>query len=165
MYPNFRLYNLYIRELFKLVQDILGKNLLTKFHDDRKINVASRVLSRKIAMPQHGHVFQPTGTIFYTNTGDTPFQSTLHLGLTSHVQRGIEPAISGLIRYKENALPPGGHVFQPIGIIFKLVENIIGKNLLTTFYEDPTINVASRVLTRQMLTTVHRQKVITKAHH
>ncbi|KAH3741423.1 hypothetical protein DPMN_048148 [Dreissena polymorpha] len=29
-------------------QDIFGTNLLTKFHEDRKINVASRVLTRNI---------------------------------------------------------------------------------------------------------------------
>ncbi|KAH3886546.1 hypothetical protein DPMN_010557 [Dreissena polymorpha] len=45
-------------------------------------------------------------------------------------------------------LPPGGHVFQPTSIIFELVQDIIGMNLLTKFYEDQTITVASRVLTR-----------------
>ncbi|KAH3839512.1 hypothetical protein DPMN_112943 [Dreissena polymorpha] len=40
--------------------------------------------------------------------------------------------------------PPGGHVFQPIGIIFELLQDIIGMNLLTKFHEDRTINVASR---------------------
>ncbi|KAH3698256.1 hypothetical protein DPMN_085775 [Dreissena polymorpha] len=42
----------------------------------------------------------------------------------------------------------GGHVFQPTGIIFQLVQDIIEINLLTKFHEDQTINVASRVLTR-----------------
>ncbi|KAH3884202.1 hypothetical protein DPMN_008177 [Dreissena polymorpha] len=36
-------------------------NLLTKFYEDRKNNVASRV---KNAPPLGGHVFQPTGIIF-----------------------------------------------------------------------------------------------------
>ncbi|KAH3769569.1 hypothetical protein DPMN_170842 [Dreissena polymorpha] len=76
-----------------LSQDIIGTNLLTKFHKDRKINVASRP-------------------------------------------------------YKENAPPPGGHVFQPTGIILELVQDNIGMNLLTKFYEEQTINVTSRVLTR-----------------
>ncbi|KAH3774315.1 hypothetical protein DPMN_175694 [Dreissena polymorpha] len=39
----------------------------------------------------------------------------------------------------------GSHVFQPTGIIFELVQDIIGMNLLTKFHEDQTINVASRV--------------------
>ena len=49
---------------------------------------------------------------------------------------------------RKNAQPPGGHVFQPNRIIFELVQDIIGMNLLTKFHEDWTINVASRVLTR-----------------
>ncbi|KAH3823617.1 hypothetical protein DPMN_125427 [Dreissena polymorpha] len=40
--------------------------------------------------------------------------------------------------------PRGGHVFQPTGIIFELVEDIIGMNLLTEVHEDRSINVASR---------------------
>ncbi|KAH3788699.1 hypothetical protein DPMN_166847 [Dreissena polymorpha] len=45
---------------------------------------------------------------------------------------------------EKNAPPPGGHVFQPTGIIFKLVQDIIGMNLLTKFHEDRTMNVAAR---------------------
>ncbi|KAH3870107.1 hypothetical protein DPMN_033288 [Dreissena polymorpha] len=50
-----------------------------------------------------------------------------------------------LVLTKKNAPPPGGHVFQPTGIIFELVQDNIGMNLLTKFHEDQTINVASRV--------------------
>ncbi|KAH3726468.1 hypothetical protein DPMN_052335 [Dreissena polymorpha] len=46
---------------------------------------------------------------------------------------------------RKNAPLPDGHVFQPTGIIFELVQDIIGMNLLTKFHEDWTINVASRV--------------------
>ncbi|KAH3783491.1 hypothetical protein DPMN_161429 [Dreissena polymorpha] len=42
---------------------IIGTNFLTKFHEDRKINVASRVLTRKNAPPPGSHVFKPTGII------------------------------------------------------------------------------------------------------
>ncbi|KAH3823616.1 hypothetical protein DPMN_125426 [Dreissena polymorpha] len=42
---------------------LLGKNLSSKFHEDRKINVASRVLTRKNAPSPGGHVFQPTFSI------------------------------------------------------------------------------------------------------
>ncbi|KAH3853830.1 hypothetical protein DPMN_096365 [Dreissena polymorpha] len=44
---------------------------------------------------------------------------------------------------RKNALPPGCHVFQPTGIIFELVQDMIGMNLLTNFHEDQTINVAT----------------------
>ncbi|KAH3816122.1 hypothetical protein DPMN_117630 [Dreissena polymorpha] len=39
----------------ELIQDIIGTNLLSMFHEDRKINVASRVLTRKNAPPPGGH--------------------------------------------------------------------------------------------------------------
>ncbi len=48
----------------------------------------------------------------------------------------------------KNTPPPGGNVFQPTGTLFELIQEIIGANLLTKFYIDLTINVASRVLTR-----------------
>ncbi|KAH3735816.1 hypothetical protein DPMN_042374 [Dreissena polymorpha] len=50
-----------------LRKHIIGTNLLTKFHADQKINVSSRVLTRKNAPPpppppppSGSHVFQPT---------------------------------------------------------------------------------------------------------
>ncbi|KAH3802997.1 hypothetical protein DPMN_156695, partial [Dreissena polymorpha] len=52
------------RTIFKLVQDIIGTNLLTKFHDDWAINVASRPFKTNISRPPCGLVFQATGTIF-----------------------------------------------------------------------------------------------------
>ncbi|KAH3809824.1 hypothetical protein DPMN_138204 [Dreissena polymorpha] len=101
--------------IFQLFQDIIGTNLLTKFHDDRKINVASRVLTRKNAPPPGGHVFQPTQTIFKLN-------------LLTKV----------LI----------SHVFQANITIFELIQDVFK----IKFHEDSTINMASIVLTRQMLT-------------
>ncbi|KAH3699179.1 hypothetical protein DPMN_074133 [Dreissena polymorpha] len=46
---------------------------------------------------------------------------------------------------RKYALPPGGHVFQPTGTIFKLLQGIIRTNLLTKFHEDQATNVASIV--------------------
>ncbi|KAH3877032.1 hypothetical protein DPMN_000886 [Dreissena polymorpha] len=108
------------KTIFELIQDIIGTNLLTKFYDDRKINVTSRVLTRKIASPLN----QPAS--FFNS-----------------------------VFTRKNASPLGSHVFkpspsathqhhQPTGIIFELVQDIIGMNLLTKFHEDWTINVASR---------------------
>ncbi|KAH3714723.1 hypothetical protein DPMN_057421 [Dreissena polymorpha] len=39
--------------------NIIGTNIVTKIHEDRKINVAFRVLTRKNAPPPGSHVFQP----------------------------------------------------------------------------------------------------------
>ncbi|KAH3771098.1 hypothetical protein DPMN_172400 [Dreissena polymorpha] len=67
-------------------------------------------------------------------------------------------------RHAKNNLPPiyqsggikmprplGGNVFLPIGVIFELVQDNIGMNFLTNFYEDRTTNVASSVLTSHIL--------------
>ncbi|KAH3891690.1 hypothetical protein DPMN_015795 [Dreissena polymorpha] len=58
----------------------------------------------------------------------------------------------------KNAPPPGGHVFQATGTIFKLVQDIVWTYLLAKFHDDRTINfsedrninVASRVLTSRI---------------
>ncbi|KAH3780935.1 hypothetical protein DPMN_158760 [Dreissena polymorpha] len=115
----------------ELVQDIIGMNLLSKFHEDWKINVASR--PRKNALPPGpgGHVFQTTGIIFEL----------------------VKDIIGLNLLTKKNAPPLGSHVFQANITIFELIQDIIETNLLTKFHEDWTINVAPRELTRQMLTS------------
>ncbi|KAH3881410.1 hypothetical protein DPMN_005337 [Dreissena polymorpha] len=40
--------------VFKLDRDFIGTNLLTKFHEDRKINVASRVSTNKCGQTDNG---------------------------------------------------------------------------------------------------------------
>ncbi|KAH3796865.1 hypothetical protein DPMN_150442 [Dreissena polymorpha] len=40
--------------VFKLDRDIIGTNLLTKFHEDRTINVASRVFTNKCGRTDDG---------------------------------------------------------------------------------------------------------------
>ncbi|KAH3699014.1 hypothetical protein DPMN_073960 [Dreissena polymorpha] len=81
---------------FELVQDIIGTNFLTKFHDDRTINVASRVLTRFTIAIQRTHVYPDTSVTAensrLTNLPDYP---------TRKMPR-----------------PLGGHVFQSTGIIF-----------------------------------------------
>ncbi|KAH3892670.1 hypothetical protein DPMN_016793 [Dreissena polymorpha] len=176
--------------IFQLVQDVIGTNLLTKFYDDRTINMASRVLTKK---------------------NNTPPWRPYIIGTNRLTKKNAPPP--GFNKYKEvklqlleqkNALPPGGHVFKATETIFELIQDIIGTNLLTKFHEDRKINVASRVLTRfyyshimknapppdiigtnlltkfhedrtvnvalrvltrQMLTPHAGQKAITKAHH
>ena len=61
-----------------------------------------------------------------------------------------------------NKWPHGGNVFQQTGTIFELVQDIIGTNLLKKFHEDPTINVASTVLTRQIFMTHNGRQTIDK---
>ncbi|KAH3727726.1 hypothetical protein DPMN_053669 [Dreissena polymorpha] len=62
-----------------------------------------------------------------------------------------------------NKWPHGGNVFQQTGTIFELVQDIIGTTLLEKFHEDPTINVASTVLTRQIFMTHNGRQTIDKS--
>ncbi|KAH3834322.1 hypothetical protein DPMN_107645 [Dreissena polymorpha] len=107
---------------------IIGTNLLTKFHDDRKINVASRVKNA----PHLGSLFfQAKVTIFKL------IQDIIGTNLLTKFHEDQ--------KINEKCPAPWRPCFQPTGIIFALVQDIIGMNLLTQFYEYQTINVASRV--------------------
>ncbi|KAH3867877.1 hypothetical protein DPMN_031014 [Dreissena polymorpha] len=154
--------------IFKLVQDIIGTNLLTKFHDDWTINVASR----ENAKSPGGYVFQPTGiilkivqdiigtnlvTMFHEDQAInvasrvlTRKNALLHIGtnLLTKFYDDRTSNVTSRVLTRKNALSPSGNVFQPTAIIFELVQNINGTNLLTKFHHDQIINVASRVLTR-----------------
>ncbi|KAH3844411.1 hypothetical protein DPMN_086669 [Dreissena polymorpha] len=128
--------------IFELVQDIIRMNLLTKFLEDRTINVASR---EKNAPPLGRHVLKANVIIFelIQDIIETNLLTKFHEDWTIYVASRV------LTRFynshiMKNAPPPGGHVFQPTGIIFELVQDIIGMSLLTKFHEDRTINVASR---------------------
>ncbi|KAH3880322.1 hypothetical protein DPMN_004234 [Dreissena polymorpha] len=171
------------KTIFKLIQDIIGTNLLTKFHDDPKINVTSRVLTRKIAPPLNvksysatfanirkspniggnfgqkkslcgGYVFQPTSIIFELD------QDIIGMNLLTefHEDRTINVASR-----EKNAPPLGSHDFQANITIFELIQDIIETNLLTKFHEDWTINVASRELKRQMLTLHNARRTTDKS--
>ncbi|KAH3713532.1 hypothetical protein DPMN_073324 [Dreissena polymorpha] len=126
-------------------------NHLTEFHEDRTINVASRV---KNAPPLGSHVFQSNVTVFefIQNINKTNLLTKFHDDWTVNVASRV------LTRFyyshiRKNAPPLGSHVFQAKVTIFELIQDIIETILLTKFHEDWTINVASRELTRQMLTT------------
>ncbi|KAH3810292.1 hypothetical protein DPMN_138682 [Dreissena polymorpha] len=197
--------------IFKFLQDIIGTdlltkfhydqtintNLLTEFHEDKTINVAIRALTRKTTPPHSGHVFNQTRIIFELiqdviktyvltkyiedrtiNLASMPSKGKCHAQwrpgfLTNrncfrivqdisrtnlltkfHEDRTMNVAstVLKIFYYShlyKNAPPP---VFQANKNIFKFVQDIIKANLLTKFYEGRTINVASRLLTRQMLT-------------
>ncbi|KAH3797418.1 hypothetical protein DPMN_151002 [Dreissena polymorpha] len=129
--------------IFDLVQDSIGKNLVTMCHEDRTINVASRVLTRKNTLPPGGYDCQATKTI------------TIN--------------VASRVLTMKNTLPPGGHVFRPNGIIFKVVQYIIRTNLESKFHEDWTINVASRVLTSnrtifKLFQDIVETNLLTKCH-
>ncbi|KAH3883641.1 hypothetical protein DPMN_007601 [Dreissena polymorpha] len=124
-------------------QNIIGTNLLTKFHEDRKINVASRLLTRKNNPHPGSHVFKPTGIIFEL------FQDIIGMNLLTKFHEDRTVNVASRVLTRKNAPPPGGHVFKATKTIFQLMQEIIRTNFLIKFHDDQKINVASRVLTRK----------------
>ncbi|KAH3747501.1 hypothetical protein DPMN_181928 [Dreissena polymorpha] len=96
-------------------------NLLTKFHEDWTINVASRVLTRKMPRPWWPYII------------GTNLLSKFHEDWTINVASS------------EKCPAPGGNVFQPTRTIFQLVQDINGTNHLTEIHEDQTINMTTSV--------------------
>ncbi|KAH3863888.1 hypothetical protein DPMN_026894 [Dreissena polymorpha] len=131
--------------ILELIQDIIKANHLTIFNQDWTINVASRV---KNAPPPGGHVFQPTGIIFEL------IQDIIWMNLPTKFHEDWTITVASRVK---NTPPLGSHVFQAkfhedrkINSYIKICPvpwrpYIIGINLLTKFYEDHTITVASRV--------------------
>ncbi|KAH3825304.1 hypothetical protein DPMN_127178 [Dreissena polymorpha] len=121
--------------IFQLFQDIIGVNLVTKFHEDWTINVASRVLTR----------FYNSHKKPYKEKCPAPWQSCFSSKYIIGKNLLTKCHEDWKINVASRPRPRGGHVFQSTSIIFDLVHDIIGMNLLTKFHEGQTINVASRV--------------------
>ncbi|KAH3830557.1 hypothetical protein DPMN_103802 [Dreissena polymorpha] len=102
---------------------IIGTNLLTKFHEDRKINVASRDKCPALG----SHVFQPTGIILEL------VQDIIGMNLLTKFHEDRTVNVASRVK---NAPPLGSHVFQANIIIFIFIQDIIETNLLTKFHED-----------------------------
>ncbi|KAH3747274.1 hypothetical protein DPMN_181698 [Dreissena polymorpha] len=111
-------------------QNIIGTNLLSKIHENRKINVASRVLTRKND--------PPPGIIFEL------FQDIIGMNLLTKFHE--DQTINMASRVK-NAPPLGSHVFRSNVTIFEHNCYIQKTHVLTKCHEDWTKNVTSRVFT------------------
>ncbi|KAH3730074.1 hypothetical protein DPMN_056053 [Dreissena polymorpha] len=144
--------------IFELIQDIIGMNLLTKFHEDRTVDVASRVLTSfyyshiwKNAPPLGSHFFQANIIIFEL------IQDIIETNLLTKFHEDWTINVASRVLTRKNA-PPLFHDDRKINVTSRVLTKkiapplwwpyIIGMNLLTEFHEDRTINVASRVLTR-----------------
>ncbi|KAH3803836.1 hypothetical protein DPMN_132104 [Dreissena polymorpha] len=137
---------------------------------DRKINVASRVLTRKNAPPPGSHVFQPIGIIFEL------VQDIIGMNLLTklHEDRTVNVASKTNLLAKfhedsrEKCPAPGGHVFKATKTVFELIPDIIGTNLMTKFHDDRKINtcdptrlrVTRQIFTAAILTKRDRDKEI-----
>ncbi|KAH3816087.1 hypothetical protein DPMN_117595 [Dreissena polymorpha] len=120
----------------------LGSHVFqANFHEDRKINVDSRVLTRKNAPPPSSHVFQPTGIIFKL------IQDIIGMNILTKFHEDETINVASRVHIGKNAPPLGSHVFQANVTIFELNRHIKKTHVLTKFHEDWTKNVTSRVFT------------------
>ncbi|KAH3810783.1 hypothetical protein DPMN_139181 [Dreissena polymorpha] len=164
---------LLIQTFFELNLRIQESNVLTKCHEDWTKNVTSRVFTcfhyihiEKNALPPGGHVFSPIWTIF------NPVGDINETNVLTKFHDDWAKIVTSRVFTRNTAPHPGSYVFQWTKTIFELNQyiiktniltnfvlgrGIIGTNVLTKFHDDRTINVASRVFTRQMLTTDARQ--------
>ncbi|KAH3826096.1 hypothetical protein DPMN_127989 [Dreissena polymorpha] len=132
--------NVASRVLTRLYYSQLRKNAPppgAHFHDDRTINVASRVNKG-----QSCYKTGPPAAFFQSNNQFFPSENLAKNspppGGHFHEDQTINVASRVLTR--KNSPPPGCHAFQATGTIFKLVHAIIGTILLTKFLDDRTIN-------------------------
>ncbi|KAH3754608.1 hypothetical protein DPMN_189288 [Dreissena polymorpha] len=147
--------------IFELIQDIIGTNVLTKFHEDRKINVASRVLTRKNAPPPGGY-FHEDQTINVASRvkNAPPLGSHTNLLTKFHEDWTINVASRELQAFqqhlgnkrakmalfhdpRQNCPPHSSHAIQLTGTIFKLNSRIKETNVLGKFHENWAKNVNS----------------------
>ncbi|KAH3865784.1 hypothetical protein DPMN_028827 [Dreissena polymorpha] len=147
------------------------------FHENLTKNVASRV---KNTPPLGSHVFQANLTIFelIQDIIETNLLTKFHEDWTmrpletiyNHIRKNAPPPgghfhenLTINVASRENAPPHKCHVFQPTGVILKLVKDIIGLNLLIKFHEDRTMNVASRVINAPLDDKFHEDWTINAA--
>ncbi|KAH3895121.1 hypothetical protein DPMN_019281 [Dreissena polymorpha] len=88
--------------VFELNQDIIGTNLLTKFHKDPTIYVVSRVFTNKCLR---------------TYDGQRPVTK-------AHLSNQLKTRATDRRTERKLPRPPGNHVFQQTGTIFKLNSRI-----------------------------------------
>ncbi|KAH3844447.1 hypothetical protein DPMN_086705 [Dreissena polymorpha] len=164
-------------KIFKLDRDIIGTNLLTKFHEDLTINVASTVFTNKCGRTDRrwtnpvtkAHLTdgQTTDkdqsqklTLAIRKTAPYPWQIFLtkfHENWAKNVTSRVltcfyyihieKNAPPTLQPCLKTAPPTGGHTI--ILTNFELDRDFIGTKLLTKFHDNLTINVASRVFTNK----------------
>ncbi|KAH3873330.1 hypothetical protein DPMN_036563 [Dreissena polymorpha] len=100
---------------FKLDRDFIGTNLLTKFHEDRTINVASKVFTNKCGRTDDG---QRPVTKAHLSNQKTKVLTKFHENWAKNVTSRVWTCFH-YIHIEKNAPPTGGHVFSPIWTILK----------------------------------------------
>ncbi|KAH3707544.1 hypothetical protein DPMN_066953 [Dreissena polymorpha] len=129
----------------KLDRVFIGTNLLTKFHEDRTINVASRVFTNKCGRTDDG---QRPVTKAHLSNQETKVPTKFHLNWTKNVTSRVFTCFH-YIHIEKNARPLAAMFFSLLWTIFQLVQEINKTNVLTNFHDDWAKIVTSRVFTRK----------------
>ncbi|KAH3856439.1 hypothetical protein DPMN_099027 [Dreissena polymorpha] len=112
--------------LIQRLLDAIKNRLDSEKTSNMKFETDSRQMDEQInCRPATGTIFELIQDIININ------------GLTKFHEEWTVTFFTKIIRRK-NALPPGGHVFQPTGTISN--STIISTNILTKFYENLKIN-------------------------
>ncbi|KAH3708603.1 hypothetical protein DPMN_068058 [Dreissena polymorpha] len=125
-------------------------NVLTKFHENwTKMWLLQ--CSHKTAPPPGSHVFSPIWTIFelVRDINETNVLTKFHDDWAKIVTSRLHEDWAS-------------NVTSTVFTSFKLSRGINETNVLTKFHEDRTINVASGVFTKQMLTLHDAQRTTDK---
>ncbi|KAH3726847.1 hypothetical protein DPMN_052719 [Dreissena polymorpha] len=109
LYTGFTVYGTYLTS-FK----INSPPTRSQLYEDRRINVASRVLTRKNALPPGGHVFQANENNFELIGNKCGLKN---------------------VKKEKQAVSHGGHVFQPNRTNFDLSQKYFGTSVLSEFHE------------------------------
>ncbi|KAH3720361.1 hypothetical protein DPMN_063258 [Dreissena polymorpha] len=139
--------------VFKYDLDNIGTNLLTKFHEDRKINVASRVFTNNCGRTDgqrpvtKAHLSNQTDRQTDRRT-ETKVLTKFHENWAKTVTSRVLTCFH-YIHIEKNAPPTGSNVFSPIWTIFELIRENNKTNVLTNFHDDWAKIVTSRVFTRK----------------
>ncbi|KAH3776567.1 hypothetical protein DPMN_177996 [Dreissena polymorpha] len=145
-----------------------GNKYSNQFHEHCTTNVTSRVFTcfhyihiEKTAPPPGSNVFSPIWTIFEL------IRDINETNVLTKFNDDWTKIVTSRVFTRNTAPPPGGHVFKQTRTIFELNQHIIKTNILTKLHEDwasnvtsttnlltkfnadQTINVATRVFTRQ----------------
>ncbi|KAH3878252.1 hypothetical protein DPMN_002139 [Dreissena polymorpha] len=149
--------------------DFYRTKLLTKFHEGRTINVASRVFTNKCGRTDR-QTTDKDRSAHVSNQMDNKVISVRSQGLTetnfelnsrikeTNVLTKFHDTWAKNVTSRKNAPPTGSHVFSPIWTIFELVRDINKTNVLTNFHDDWTNIVTSIVFTRENCHYKHIEK-------
>ncbi|KAH3778424.1 hypothetical protein DPMN_179882 [Dreissena polymorpha] len=128
--------------ILKLNQHIIKTNILTKLHEDWASNMTSTVFAS----------FELSQGINKANVL-TKFHEDQTINVASRVltRQNVDDARRTTDKRRAQKLT-----------LSTMCSDIIGTNLLTMFHEDPTINVAAKVFTRQIFMTHNGRQTIDK---